>query len=140
MWTLNGMLKDFWNIQSLEHVDIEERKKTISFVYFLSKVLDGMSADNSIDVYGGLSITGKAGPLDPTAICVGGTARRTEAWQELPFKSVLNENMKPIRREKEKQRGWLVFMFCCKTSRKSNKTIETTPVISLPLSTIYLHP
>jgi hypothetical protein len=45
-----------------------------------------MSADNSVDVLAGLSITRKAGPLDPTAICVGGTAKRTEAWQELPFK------------------------------------------------------
>lgn len=38
-----------------------------------------MSADHSVDVSGGLSITGKAGPLDPTAICMGETARRTEA-------------------------------------------------------------
>jgi hypothetical protein len=133
--------KDFWNIQSLEHVDIEERKKEkrdISFVYFLAKVLDGMSVDHSVDVSGELSITAKAGPLDPAVICVGETARRTEAWQVLPFKSVLNKNMQPIHK-KEKQRSWLVFMLCCKTSRKSNKTTQTKPEISFLLSPIYLH-
>jgi hypothetical protein len=139
MWTLNGVSKDFWNIQTLEHVDIEERKKDISFIYFLAEVLDGMRADHSVDVSGGLSITAKAGPLDPTAICVGETARLTEAWQELPFKSALNKNKQPIHKEKEKQRSWLVFMFCCKTSRKSNKTVQTKPEISFPLSSIYLH-
>jgi hypothetical protein len=130
-WSAQGLLK-----HSVSWARSHRReKKDISFVYFLAKVLDGMSADHSVDVSGGLSITGEAGPLDPTAIYVGETARRTEAWQELPFKSALNKNMQPIHKEKQKQRSLLVFMFCCKTSRKSNK-----PEMSFPVSTIYLHP
>lgn len=63
-----------------------------------------MRADHSVDVSAGLSITAKAGPLDPTAICVGETVRRPKARRELPFKSALNKNMQLIHKVKEKQR------------------------------------
>jgi hypothetical protein len=46
---------------------------------------------------------------------MGGTSRRTEAWQELPFKRALNRIMQLVLGEKENQRRCPVVMLGSKS-------------------------